>query len=378
MYFLDTHSWDYLESSLSKDNLTSAELLVQSCFYDQTNRSEEAYACSRKALALEESDPAVEKNDQAILWLAHGLHAAKCGHYEQAAIAFRMSYTENQQMDSLYYWVDELLQQGLPAEEAIQPIERWLHNDPAQEEKLILLKHRSGLDTQVLKDFEPMIALSDQLIHIRFESLLRVGRIAEAALLLLEQSDEYRHKYPTDVLLHQVLIADDKLPAFISQLSPYELQALQERAVALRLFSLAETLQSSMEEPLSIAFILYRNGYVMRSAAFFLQALKDKTLSREGYRCLGEILYYRGAYEQASGMFEYLLEQQPENTSLRTALALACLRQSEVLLNESMYIFPSSVFLREEAEKVARGVQHMESSGAITRWKWAERANFHA
>ncbi|MCR8635030.1 hypothetical protein [Paenibacillus radicis (ex Xue et al. 2023)] len=398
LYFFDTHNWDQLEIMLSKNNLHIDDLFALSCLYEQTNRFEEAYAASLKALTLEESAQTNDRQrngtplselpipvtqdlpmfDPARLWLAHGLHAARCNRNEEAATAFRMSYAENPHMDPLYYWADELIRQGFSQEEAIIPIVKWLETDPDKEERYIRLLHRIGLFSAALKSLEQITTASHhQITRIYFDCLIQVGRIAEAALLFHEQDEAYKKKYPTDALLYKILLADDNLSALISPLAQYELVALQDRAVSIRLFSYAETLQGYISEPLSLAFTLFRNGYVMRSATHFLQALKNNTMVQDGYRCLGEILYYRGAYQQASEMFEYLLSQAPDNAALRTALALACLRQSEVLLKESMYIFPSSVFLREESEKVGSGIKRMEQSAAITRWKWAERTNFH-
>lgn len=400
LYSFHTKNWNLLESLLDKNSIEADHLFALSCLYGLTYRYEEAYSATQQALSLEAADgdsrtrQSVElphsgsKQDalelppshQGRLWLAHGLHAAKTGRMEQAATAFRMSFTESGSTEPLYYWADELMSQGFTGEEAVAPIESWLESIQAMNKALhlILLKHRVGLHARILNDCEPGVCSSDQLLaRIRFDCLILAGRIAEAVLWFREQDQAYHSRFPLDALLCEMLLADDNLPAMASALQPYELYALQERAVTLRLFPYAEALQTYIDQPLSIAFSLYRNGYVMRSAVYFLQALKDNKLDQDGYRRLGEILYYRGAYDQSVGMFEYLLSQNPDDAGLRTVLALACLRQSEALLNESMSIFPSSLFLREEAEKVAAGISRMEQSSAITRWNWAERTHFH-
>lgn len=404
LYGFHTKNWALLESLFDKTSIKTNHWFALSRLYENTYRFEEAYSATQQALSLERacgdsrtsqsvelpppapSLPGPEdaqefpENHQGRLWLAHGLHAAKTGRMEQAATAFRMSYTESRSTEPLYYWADELMSQGFTGEEAVAPIESWLESIQAKNKALhlILLKHRVGLYERLLDDCEPGICSSDQLLtRIRFECLILAGRIAEAVLWFREQDQAYVSRYPIDALLCEMLLADNNLPSMASALQQYELCALQERAVTLRLFSYAEALQTYVDHPLSIAFSLYRNGYVMRSAVYFLQALTDNKLDQNGYRCLAEILYYRGAYDQSVGMFEYLLSQAPDDAGLRTVLALACLRQSEALLNESMSIFPSSLFLREEAEKVAAGIQRMEQSSAITRWNWAERRHFH-
>ncbi|MEW9700325.1 hypothetical protein [Paenibacillus sp. SI8] len=386
LYFFDTLNWGNVHNILNESSLKPNDLFALSCLYEKTNRFEEAYATSLKALSLEkaglnEHDLSTEQGpalcDQARLWLAHGVQAARCERYEEAAAAFQMSFTERQHMDPLYYWADELMQQGFDGEEVLVSIEKWLVKDPIKEERLIRLLHRIGMYNKALERIEREETGMQHLTRIRFDCLIRIGRIAEAVLLFLDQGDPYSKNHPTDDLLCSILLADDAEQGIVSSLSSYKQEALLERAIALHLFPLAERLQTFSLSPLSLACSLFRQGHVMRSAALFLRALKDNTLDQTGYRYLGEILYYRKAYEQASGMFEYLLAQLPNDASLRTALALACLRQSEALLNESMYIFPSSVFLREEAKKVALGIKRMEQSDAITRWKWSERKNFH-
>lgn len=391
LLYFHTKAWDRLELVLNESSTTSAELFMLSCFYARTNRFEEAYATSLKALSQDEAKHAAEKEhnrepesflcDPADLWLAHALHAVSCGRHEEAVTAFKMSYAERPRMEPLYFWADELIRLGSTDEEAVAPIEQWLDHFPHHEEGLIRLLYRVGMYGKALEKLERWESTDDSFIRLRFDCLIRVGRIAEAVLFFREQTDDYRNGHSTDRQLCELILADtntdNNIDNVLSPLTSFELTLLLERLVALRFFHYAAKLQPYLGSPLPIAHVLFQNGYVMRAAAYFLQAMKDNAINPEGMRCLGEILYYRGAYEQSASMFEYLLSQAPQDTSLRAALALACLRQSEALLNESMHIFPSSVFLREESEKVASGIKRMEQSEVITRWRWSERKNFH-
>jgi tetratricopeptide (TPR) repeat protein len=372
LYYFDTRQWEMAEQLLSEADPSTEQLFARSCYYGMTNRYEEAFAASLQALSHQ------NHQDPAGLWLIHGIHAAKCGRSEEAAIAFRMSYNQGRQTGPLYYWADELMQQGKINQEIIAAIGLGVPASPEREEHLICLMLRIGAYDTALEALEQQQTSAPRLNMLRFDALLGTGRIAEAAMLFQEQQTGWDPcRLPMDDLLCKLILADNEVARMASPLTPYQLESLQERAVSLGLHRYAEELQPFMPEPLSIAFALFRSGYVMRAAAFFLQAMQTNALDSRGLRCLGEILYYRGAYVQASGMFEYLLSQTPEDPALRTALALACLRQSEGLLDESMHIFPSSVFLREEAEKVAAGIRRMEQSKAITRWHWAQRNHFH-
>ncbi|TBL76649.1 hypothetical protein [Paenibacillus thalictri] len=416
LYFFSTRNWEQVETLLTKDRLNANELFALSCLYDKTNRFEEAYAASLEALAVAEeqtrivraasadaaddtaaipfldpnmspdpqhaaaarpalhSKPLLQLVDLAKIWLAHGLHAAKCGHEQQAVTAFQMAFAKKNGTEPLYMWADELMRRGRTAEEAYTSIDKWLGVNN-NEELHIRLLHRIGLFEKALEKLDRLTTPAPQLTCERFDCLIRTGRFPEAAAQL-QGTEPY--EFPSEKRISQLLADGCDITAAAAGLEQTQLQALQERAVTLRLFVHAETLEPLIAEPLSFAFALFRNGYVMRAATRFLQALREQRLTPEGYRCLGEILYHRGAYEQASGMLEYVLSLSPDDASLRTAAALAGLRQSEALLNESMHIFPSSVFLREEAEKVTAGIKRMEQSGAMTRWCWEERANFHA
>lgn len=378
IYAFQTGSWDSLKNHWDPDSRDPDHLLACSCYYLRTNRFEEAYAASRRALSLQEEDH-IKPADPALLWRAHGLQAAKCGRSGEAFLAFRMSHAEKPALAPLLDWADELIRQGKIGEEITAPIEQWLGRSAASEEQMILLLYALGSHKEALERLGrlDLTALPLYFTHIRFECLVRLGHLAEAVLFLRSLNEEHREQYPVDHLVGRMLLADGNAAPVAEGLPPHELEALMERLILLRQFHLAEALKPYAGEPLLYAFLLYRNGFVMRSAAYFLEAMRDATIDSRGMRCLAEILYHRKAYEQASGIFEYLLSESPDDPALRTALALACLRQSETLLNESMYIFPSSVFLREEADKAAAGIKRMEQSGVMARWRLAEVGNFH-
>ncbi|MBO9606882.1 MAG: hypothetical protein J7639_13065 [Paenibacillaceae bacterium] len=411
LHAFDQELWDEAERLLQEraGSLPEADaLFAAACLYDRTNRSEEAYAAGKRALSSEPEPGRPPACDPSQLWLAHGLHASRIGKREQAAAAYCIADAERAEVEPLVCWLDDMIREGEPEEAAIAAVADWLATDPEPGFRLALTLHRAGLFERALEAAEtaavseeaaplPAGTGSDGLLlspdcncrsslllaRIRFDGLAYAGRLADAMLLTMEQPDAYRSRFPADDALCRLLLADGEAGALAGAMSGEELAAAIGRAFDLRLFELAERLQpyaataaGAEAEPLAAHY--FRRGYVLRSASLDLASLREGGLDPAGFRRLGTTLYYRGAYEEAAGMFEYVLAHSPGDASLRTALALACLRQSESLLGESMHIFPSSLFLREEADKVHAGIKTLESSGALPRWRRAERRNFDA
>ena len=396
LYYFQTSHFDELQRFLDGEQEKARHHLLDSIVYSTTNRFEEAYLLSKKALSQSST------KDNQMLWLVHGLNAAACNHDEEAKAAFHMSYTENHRVESIYIWADHLMSKGYNSYEIINLLKPRLVDD-SYHAALIGLYYRIGANQEALdlleaaKEFDQTRAQTDPdsndsssasvlsetstfptlFTHLHFNCLIRLGRVAEAILMIREQAKAYFQRYPADALLADLILADGKLEEKVSQLPAPILEAVQERAVQVCQFELAKQLQAWIAEPLSLAKTLYRYGYVMRSANYFIDAMPGGQLDPEGYRYLAEILYRRRAYDQSTQIFEYILSQLPDDGSIRTALALASLRKSEQLLDESMHIFPSSAFLREEAAKVAESIKRMEQSKAITGWRWSERNNFH-
>lgn len=385
LYAFDQEQWDAAERLIAEwpGSLPEADaLFAAACLYDRTNRGEEAYAAGVRALSGEPEPGKPAACDPSRLWLAHGLHAIRLGKREQAAAAFCIADAERAEVEPLVCWLDDMIRAGEPEEKAIASVAEWLAGESASSFRLAQALHRAGLFERALAAADEVAAADEAslvLARIRFDGLVFAGRLSEAMLLLMEQPDGYRSLFPSDDGLCRLMLADGDADQVAATMPREELDAAIERAMELRLFELAERLKpfaASGGEPFAAKW--FRRGYVLRSAACDLTTLREGALDREGYRRLGVALYYRGAYEEAAGMFEYVLAHAPEDASLRTALALACLRQSESLLGESMHIFPSSLFLREEADKVRAGIEALETSGALPRWRRAERRNFDA
>lgn len=389
LYYFESRQWEKVEQWLAANPAHRDHPFFQACFYSLTNRPEDA--CEASTLALTQTSPLPSGNqssDPGLLWMVHGLHCARSGRPDEAAAAFRLASGEDGVLAPLYWWADDRMQQGKTGEELIRPIEQWLTASPGGTAKTIRVLHRAGLYQLALDRLDRLSADASTdtaslslLTPLRFECLIHTKQLALAVLLYHEHPQCWSSgQARMDGLICRLILADGKaasLAQIINQLVPGEADLLQERAVSLGLFREAEALSPYLTNPLSLAFFLFRSGYVLRAAGHFLQAMKKGSLDSAGYRCLGDILYYRKAYVQASGIYEYLLAQTPEDPALRSALALACLRQSEELLEESIHIFPSSMFLKEEANKVAEGILRMEASDALTRWHWAERNHFH-
>lgn len=386
MYALQTADWKLAERLLERPEAEALPLL-RSIWHLRTNRFEEGLQISQAALDKESGQsetplPEVDEQsrDDALLWRVYGILAARCGREKAAGKAFRSSFLLHPGMDPLLDWADELLQQNRTADEIASAVQGWLEATPEKEVYSLLLLNGLGLYPQALEILEKLhnnsSPLSPSLARIYFQCLVRAGRHEQARSLLQVQGEAYSSRYPIDGYIGKLL--DGEPPEAFAKLPAYELEALLEHVLALRLFSPAESLAPLLSDSSGYAHLLYRNGFVMRAASRFLALMHSDTLAPAGLRCLAEILYFRGAYQQAAGIFEYLLAAAPDDAGLRTALALACLRQSEKLLGESMYIFPSSAFLREEADKVEASIRRMEQSHALTCWRLAERANFHA
>jgi hypothetical protein len=386
LYALTTKHLAEAEKLLAGFDYGAADSLVRSRLHAAANLPDAAYATTRRALDDIDglSEPPAKRTgtnyQRAQLLLAHGLHAAQVGQDGEAALAFNRSYLHSPSIEPLLAWADERLKLGYSGAEVLTPIEQALSATPAREERMIRLLHGIGLDQEVVQRFDTAPLPGDLMAQIHFDCLLRSGQKDAAYAWFQTQGESYTVRYSTDRLVCEWCQATDDLTrnSLAAAVEAADLEVLQDRLVGLRLYAEAEALQRFVADPMSLGHRLFTHGYVMRAAAFYLSAMSNNTLDRAGYQRLAEILLYRGADEQAAEMLEYLLRETPEDSRLRSTLALACLRQSRKLLEESMRLFPSSVFLREEADKTAIALKRLADSGAITVWQLRERGNFHA
>lgn len=362
-----------------------ADALVRSRLLAAMNRPEPAYALSRRSLdKVEEpsaASPTASTYEQAQLLLAHGLHAALTGHTEEAVVAFERSYHQWPGIEPLVAWADERLRLGYTDKEVIEPIAQTLALAPGSDAFLIQMLHAIGLDRDALQHLEAASLTGHPfLAQIRFECLIRTGQLDTAAAWFQAQGEAYASRYSIDRFVWEWSQApdDNTRLKLVCSLSAGHLEDGLDRLVALCLYTQAEALQPFLANPLALGHRLFEHGYVMRAATFYLAAMQKNTLDRAGYQRLAEILLLRGADEQAAEMLQFLLRETPEDPRLRSALALACLRQSRKLLEESMRLFPSSAFLREEADKTADAIKQLAERGAVTVWRLRERGNFHA
>lgn len=412
-----TGQWQQLEQSLTESS-SLLQLTALSLCYLRTNRPELAYTASGQALSrLGNQEDKQPDSLSSFLWRLHGWNAARCGITQEADEALRNSYFLQPALPTLLDQADEWLKQGKLPEEAAELFEAWLIEKTfISIRNRLMLYVRLGLHRQALELFsherdnshqkgprlhgrddskgpelssqpseaaeesEALLQTDDgtdpELLQLYAECLIKTGQIQEAVHFMQNRSEMFWRYNPADLLAARLL--EGEAPNTVSYgLGADVLEALLERLIALGLLQHAEALKDRCQDPLLYGKLLFHNGYVMRAAAFLLEGMKQGSLDSPGYRCMAEILYYRGAYEQSAAIFEYLLSQSPEDAALRTALALACLRQSEKLLNESMHLFPSSAFLREEAEKTAASIAKMEQSHVMTHWRLSERGRFH-
>ncbi|WP_158560232.1 hypothetical protein [Paenibacillus contaminans] len=279
---------------------------------------------------------------------------------------------------------DEMLQAGESEAKAEAEMEKLTEEAPehARAVALIELLYRAGLFLAAFDRIE-----STGIADRKFDCLIRLGRIAEANEWLWSRKADATEedagksevgRLETDEWLCRLLLAPEKAQSLIGRLSSSFAVKLFERAVQLDIFPIAEPLLARSTDLLPYAKSLYRNGFVMRSAPIWIALVENGKIDPEGYRSLGEILYWRGVYGEAASFFEYVWSLKPDDDKLRTQLMLANLRRSGKLLDDSMVLFPSSSFLREERRKVEEAIGRLEASEPFPRWFGFERMRFHA
>jgi len=176
-----------------------------------------------------------------------------------------------------------------------------------------------------------------------------------------------REELPFAEMLEAIAANDADTIRLLAEWLEERKEQLLQYALQEKHFQVAVQIRQSctVMSDLRFAKLLYANGFELQSANYFLDALSDRTLDLEGYQRLGQILYSRGVYEEAASFFQYVLDQSPDQGAIRTALLLANLRQSQKLLQESLQLFPSSNYLREELKKLETTVERLEQASAF-------------
>lgn len=115
------------------------------------------------------------------------------------------------------------------------------------------------------------------------------------------------------------------------------LQHLSNEQVAERLRAFEQIIRLDRAPTLlHLSKCLYREGYVLQAADYFLQLLSSDYLDAEGLYFLSEIVYRRKGYIQAADLFERVLELEPRLTRASLGVALCYMRLGKQTLLEGL------------------------------------------
>ncbi|MCF6093306.1 tetratricopeptide repeat protein [Microaerobacter geothermalis] len=398
IYLLEKGDWAEAETIVKNgiaENPVADMCYLLAHLYDQTHRYHEAAVAVEKGIEIHDDQAEISK---ANLFLLQGKIAEKTGDYKKAVTAYQCSFHESEQAEGLVCWAELMEREGHKEEDILRQLDDFFEEGEYSKEHLIEVMVQIGTFSAAMKMIQ-----ETGLTTRKYECLIMTGQIPQA-IDWLQDKWELQPNLLLDLILCYL---SEKLPVPYQQLKKIEMQEegplfiqlltasssispqsvskrdrellslLLNRALELRLVHVAEMLHQPFEDELFLGKKLYQKGYVMRSASCFIEALEKQKLDHEGYRYLGEILYHQGKYEEAASFFDYVLSQFPSDASLRTALILSNLQQSYQLLNESLTMFPSSTFLREEKEKVRMNIERLEHTHALTQWSGMERKNYY-
>jgi tetratricopeptide (TPR) repeat protein len=154
---------------------------------------------------------------------------------------------------------------------------------------------------------------------------------------------------------------------------------LMDRAVNRKLMRIADKLsQVSADCAVQLGISLYRHGFILPAADRLLVLMKEGRLSAEGLYILGEIVYDKGHYSQAAGLFEAVLSEYSAHHRARIGVSLCYLQLARELLADSLRKAPHHPAFHQDLKRVETSIALLEATDWHTAWSASERRNMHA
>ncbi|WP_232698144.1 glycosyltransferase family 2 protein [Brevibacillus daliensis] len=157
------------------------------------------------------------------------------------------------------------------------------------------------------------------------------------------------------------------------------IQIIMERAVEYRLLRLAKRL-SEWNSCLLIPYAkaLYQEGHILLSADILLDLLEQQQLDAEGHLYLGEILYLKGFYAQASTMFEGVISLASDNWKARMGAAASYLHLAREVAFDTITAHPEAEIVRQDLQKLEASLKAMGGISWQMKQQGRRRRNIRA
>jgi tetratricopeptide (TPR) repeat protein len=399
VYLIEQKEWKMAEIMVQQESeqTQKPELhFVMAYIYFHTNRFQEGLVSINNAINQFQENTEIPIAE---MYFLKGKMYSGLDESENAVKLFQESFLGSWKVDPIVAWAEEIKRLGETEGEITSKIQQFLRDSNINSiEYIIETLCGIGAYSSAMRWME-----STTMNKRKYECLMITGKTVEAMNTIQKLEIDTPEKVIDFVLCSlsegifpndqqkQLLERLDQGDVFIELLRKPEnklglldhdrikplIERLLNRALQLKMLQIVEKIGQEFYDSLELGKKLFQYGYVMSSANYFLDALENKNLDLEGYRYLGEILYFQKNYEEASSFFEYLHSQSNTDPTLRTALLLSNLHQSEQLLSNALLMFPSSVFLKEEKEKVKKNIKVLEKTNALTHWTAKEMENYN-